>query len=72
MLIDNVIGKHEFIDNALVKIFGALSSKKLRVFFDELNVSTEFKDYGIKENELEQLYLSLQSNQRANNSLVKF
>jgi len=70
LLIDNVIGKYDFIDNAIVEIFGELSSNKLRDILKELNISTEFKDYGLSDNELEELKLSLQNNQRANNSLV--
>ena len=70
MLIDNIIGKYDFIDDALVDIFGELSSDKLRDILKELNISTEFKDYGISDKELIELKLSLQNNQRANNSLV--
>ncbi len=70
MLIDNVIGEYDFIDDALVEIFGELSSIKLREILKELNISTEFKDYGISDKELNKLRLSLQNNQRAGNSLV--
>jgi alcohol dehydrogenase class IV len=70
LLIDNIIGKYDFIDNALKDIFGELSSDKLRDILKELNISTDFKDYGIDDLELEKLKLSLQNNQRANNSLV--
>ncbi len=71
MLIDNVIGKYDFIDNALVEIFGELSSIKLREILKELNISIEFKDYDISDKELNKLKLSLQNNQRARNSLVR-
>jgi len=71
MLIDNVIGEYEFIDTALQEIFGELSSNKLRSLLKELNVSTEFEDYGISDNELKELKTSLQNSQRADNSLVK-
>jgi len=70
ILIDNVIGKYEFIDNAIKEIFGELSSEKLRVLLDELDVSTEFKDYGVSDEEFKELKISLQNNQRAGNSLV--
>jgi len=70
MLIDSAIDQYDFIDNALAKIFGELSSDKLRYILKELNISTEFKDYGIDEQELEKLKASLQNNQRAGNSLV--
>jgi len=71
MLIDSIIGKYDFIDNALTDIFGELSSKKLRKMLIELNISTEFSDYGIDEKELDQLKASLSNNQRAGNSLVE-
>jgi len=71
MLIDNVIGKHKFIDDALKNIFGELSSSKLREILKELNISTKFSDYNISDKELEKLKLSLENNQRADNSLVK-
>lgn len=67
MLVDNVIDKYNFIDDALKEIFGSLSSDKLRELLKALDISTEFKDYEINEDELKN---SLQNNQRANNSLV--
>ncbi|CAA6814497.1 MAG: Alcohol dehydrogenase (EC [uncultured Campylobacterales bacterium] len=70
LLIDSVIGKYHFIDDALTNIFGELSSNKLRSILKELSISTEFKDYGISDFELKNLNLSLQNNQRAGNSLV--
>jgi len=71
MLIDNVIGEHEFIDKALEEIFGELSSKKLRKLLKGLNVSTEFEDYGINDKEFKTLKASLRNSQRAGNSLAK-
>jgi len=71
LLIDNILGKYDVIDEALKEIFGELSSNKLRVMLKELNVSTNFSDYGIDENELENLKASLSNNQRAGNSLVR-
>ena len=70
MLIDNVLGKYEFIDKALKEIFGKLSSNKLRTILKELNISTDFEDYGVNDKEFNELKLSLQNNQRAGNSLV--
>lgn len=70
ILIDNVIGKYNFIDDALIEIFGELSSKGLRKLLKKLDISSEFSDYGINDDELEQLKLSLSNNQRAGNSLV--
>jgi len=70
MLIDNIIGKYQFIDNAIEEIFGELSSNKLKAIFKELNISIDFQDYGIDKDELNKIKLSLKNNQRANNSLV--
>ena len=70
MLIDNVIGQYDFIDNALKEIFGELSSNKLRSLLKELNVSTEFEYYGVYDKEFGELKTSLQNNQRLGNSLV--
>jgi phosphonate metabolism-associated iron-containing alcohol dehydrogenase len=70
-LIDKVINQYDFIDNALLEIFGELSSNKLRYILKELKISTEFSDYDINEKEFEQLLESLQYNQRTNNSLIQ-
>lgn len=70
MLIDNIIGKYEFIDKALLEIFDELSSNRLRGILKELNISTSFNDYGISHSELQELKDSLSNNQRAGNSLV--
>lgn len=72
MLIDNGIGKHEFIDESIVDIFGDLSSEKLRAMLDEINISTSFSEYGIEEHEYEELKASLIDNQRVTNSLISF
>jgi len=69
-LIDNIVGKYDFIDDALIEIFGELSSNRLRNLLKELNISTEFESYDIDEKELDILKNSLQSNIRAMNSLV--
>ena len=70
MIIDNAIGKYDFIDNALIDIFGELNSNSLREMLRKLVISTEFYDYGINDRELEELKASLNNNQRAGNSLV--
>jgi phosphonate metabolism-associated iron-containing alcohol dehydrogenase len=72
MLIDNIIGKYDYIDNALEKIFGELSSKPLRRILGKLKISTEFKDYDLSKLEIDELKKSLKNNQRTNNSLVKW
>ncbi|QKF72289.1 phosphonate metabolism-associated iron-containing alcohol dehydrogenase [Aliarcobacter faecis] len=70
MLIDNIIGKYNFIDKTLIEIFEELSSKPLRDMLKKLNISTEFEDYNINKIELEELKNSSKNNQRAGNSLV--
>jgi len=72
VLIDNVINKYNFIDEAIEEIFDELSSHKLRNILQKLNISTEFIDYGITNDESEEIKLSLQNNQRTGNSLVAF
>ncbi len=71
MLIDSIIGKYDFIDNALKEIFGDLSSNKLRALFKELGVSTQFIDYGVSEQELSEILALLSNNERMQNSLIK-
>jgi len=71
LLMDNIIGKYDFIDMALIEIFGELSSNKLRDILKQLNISTNFIDYGINGEELKKLKTSFQNNQRTNNSLVR-
>jgi len=70
MLIDNVIGKYDFVDEALTEIFGECSSRPLRELMHDLDVSTDFEDYGMDANELTALKESLTNNPRAGNSLV--
>jgi phosphonate metabolism-associated iron-containing alcohol dehydrogenase len=70
MLIDNVVGKYSFIDDALMDIFGEVSSNNLRIILKKLNISTDLNDYEISHNEFRILKESLQDNERANNSLV--
>ena len=72
ILIDNVIGKYNFIDKALIEIFGELSSNKLRCILKKLDISSELGDYGIDGKELNKLREFLRDNQRARNSLVDF
>jgi len=45
-LIGNILGEYNFVDDALMEIFGELSSNKLRALLKDLNVSTEFESYG--------------------------
>lgn len=71
LLIDNIIGRFNFIDEALIAIFGSLSSSPLRGTLKTLNVSSNFEDYGINNLEKTNLISSLNTSQRAGNSLVK-
>ena len=71
MLIDNIVGKYEFVDQALIKIFGDLSSLKIRELLSRLSVSTDFIDYGISNEELNKMKL-LMDDKRARNSLAFF
>jgi phosphonate metabolism-associated iron-containing alcohol dehydrogenase len=71
VLIDNIIGKYEFIDDALMEIFGELSSSSMRNMLSQLSVSTDFTDYGISSDELESAKLLVDKN-RVKNSLVSF
>lgn len=71
LLIDNIASEYDFIDNALIEIFGELTSNKLRDILRELNISTEFKDYDICDKEIDELKASLIDSQRVSNSLVK-
>ncbi|MGP1560880.1 MAG: phosphonoacetaldehyde reductase [Helicobacteraceae bacterium] len=70
MLLDNIIGKYDFIDRALQEIFGTLSSAPLREMFEAIGISTNFSDYGISEQEWESIKVSILNNERATNSLV--
>ena len=70
LLIDNISGKYDFIDDALRDIFGELNSRKLRMMLKELNISTNFSDYDIDAHELKNIKSFLSNNQRAGNSLV--
>lgn len=72
MLIDNIIGKYEFIDGAFLEIFGILSSKPLRELLKDLDISTEFSAYEIDSKEILKIKLSLKETQRIKNSLILF
>jgi phosphonate metabolism-associated iron-containing alcohol dehydrogenase len=69
-LIDNIVGRYDFIDKSLIEIFGELGSDKLRKLLRELNISTNFKDYDIGKQELIELKKTLINNKRADNSLI--
>ncbi len=70
LIIDEVIGKYDFVDQALEDIFTELSSKQLRMLLSDLGISTRFSDYGIDAREFENVKKSLVNNQRAGNSLA--
>ncbi len=69
-LVDKVIGKYKFIDNALKEIFEELSSETLRKMFQKLGISVKFEDYGIDEVEMQGLLDNIKNNPRASNSLI--
>ena len=70
LIIDASIGKHRFIDDAIIEIFGELSSQKLRDIYADLDVSTEPKDYQIDDEEWKEILDISRSNERSANSLV--
>jgi len=70
MLIDNIVGKYDFIDSALIEIFDRLESAKLRRLYADLGISTEFKSYGVNDQNLIGLIESLKGNKRVDNSLI--
>jgi len=72
MLVDKAINKYDFIDQALLDIFGSLSSDKIRQFMNQLNIPINFSDYGINDNELMQIKASLEGTSRMANSLLDF
>ena len=67
LLIDNVIGKYNFIDAALMEIFGELSSKKIRELFVFLGIKINFEDYKIN---LMEIIDNIDMN-RVQNSLIE-
>jgi len=67
MLIDNVIGKYDFIDEAFIEIFGELTSDKIRELMKNLNVSVDFEDYNT---ELKEVWLNIDTS-RIKNSLIE-
>lgn len=70
MIIDNIIGKYEFIDSVLKEIFGELSSRKIRELLNYLEISTEFGNYGVSSEELKHLNDSLLYNRRMTNFIL--
>lgn len=70
MLIDEVIGQYDFVDNALKAIFTELSSDPLREMYKSIGLLTEFSDYGLSDSEVVNLIESVNNQPRAKNSLV--
>lgn len=64
MIIDRIIGKFEFIDNAIKDIFGELSSKPLQDMLNLLQISTKFEDYDLTKDEVMK---NMSNNVRAGN-----
>jgi phosphonate metabolism-associated iron-containing alcohol dehydrogenase len=69
-IIDTVKGSHGYIDDAFEKIFGEISSTKLRAVYKKLGMSTKIMDYIKDPTEIKLIKKSLMGNQRAGNSLV--
>lgn len=72
ILMDNVIGEYKFIDEAMMEIFGDLSSSKIRALLIDLGVAIDFSDYGINPKELEEIKNKIKQNPRLKNSLALF
>jgi len=67
LLIDNIINKYDFIDDAFLEIFGELSSNRVRVLLKKLNISTKFEDYSVTVKDV----INNINTDRLNNSLVR-
>ena len=66
-LIDHILGKYDFVDSALLEIFGELSSEKIRRLLVALDIETDFKHYDTN-------FMEIMDNidmQRIQNSLIK-
>jgi phosphonate metabolism-associated iron-containing alcohol dehydrogenase len=70
MLIDNIVGKYDFVDKAIINIFGELGSSRLRNMYHELGISTEFSDYNVTETDKHEIVSTLLMTGRAQNSLI--
>lgn len=66
-IIDSVIGINPDVDSAIYSICGELSSKKLRVFFKKIKISTCMNDYDINKNTLNGFS---NKNERMKNSII--
>ncbi len=67
MLIDNIIGKRDFIDDAFKEIFGELTSYKIRKILIALEIETDFKYYNTSLIEL----MDNVDTKRVKNSLIE-
>ena len=67
MLIESVIGEHDFIDKALVEIFGELSAKGMQNLLEQLGIEYRFEAYGLSLDEV----MANVDMQRSGNSLVR-
>ena len=70
MIIDSIVGKYEFIDNALIEIFNEPSSKKIRKLFKRLGVKVDMASYNMFEEDISRMLLTLDNN-RSKNSMIK-
>ena len=70
VIIDVLIGKHEWLDKVFLDIFGELSSSTIKKCFSQLNISNDIYSYGLTDNEIQQIKLSLEGNIRAKNGII--
>lgn len=69
-IVDTLIGKEAWLDDVFVKIFGELTSKKIRVLFEQLNISTDIYDYSLNDTEVLAVQSSIEGNIRAANGII--
>lgn len=69
-ILDAAWGVDEELDSLLDQIFGKKSSQPLRSFFNQLGVSTLFKDYGATKEVLAEIQKSLKGIPQAATSLI--
>jgi alcohol dehydrogenase class IV len=69
-IIDSLIWKYDFIDEAFIEIFGELSSDKLKKMLLSLHVKTKITDYGVNEKELNNIKQGINNSPRSANSLI--
>ena len=69
-IIASAVGSDRRVDSALQEIFGSNPEQRLRGFLADLDVSTQFADYGVSAEQFSELRSSIAAVQRSRNSLV--